>query len=131
MSERGSGLERRVDYGVLSSFYGALLTPRQQSMISLYCDEDLGLAEIAKQLGVTRQCVNDTLNRTFDRLDQLETALGLVKRFADQQKAIMACRDLVDRAIRGDRAQASLLEASRLLTDYLHEEETEAWPLKA
>ena len=57
-------------------------------MLGLYCDEDLGLAEIAKHLNVTRQCVNDTLNRAFERLDQLEAGLRLAGRFAAQQKTI-------------------------------------------
>ena len=131
MSERGSGLERRVDYGVLTSFYGSLLTARQQAMLGLYCDEDLGLAEIAKHLGVPRQCVNDTLNRAFERLDQLEEGLGLVRRFASQQEAITTCRCLIEQAMAGENVSDNLSRASRLLNDYLQEEETEAWPLKA
>ena len=58
-----SELVRKVDYGLLLSFYGALLTARQREMLSLYCDEDYALSEVAQMMGVTRQCVSDTLNR--------------------------------------------------------------------
>ncbi len=123
MSVGESKLERKVEYGVLSSFYAPLLTDRQRSMLDLYCNEDFSLAEAAKQLGVTRQCVNDTLNRAFARLDELEGALHLVSRF-DRQREIMAeCRDLIRQAMEAPGDNARLLKAASRLDEYLHEEE--------
>ena len=114
-------LESKVDYGLLSSFYGALLTTRQSSMLQLYCDEDLSIAEVAKQLGVTRQCVNDTLNRAFERLDELESLLGLMDRFIQQRKIMRSCRDLIEQGLQGDNSQINLQTAARILDDYLRE----------
>ena len=116
-------LESKVDYGLLSSFYGALLTRRQNSMLHLYCDEDLSLAEVAKQLGVTRQCVNDTINRAFLKLDELESLLGLMDRFLQQRNIMRSCRDLIDLSLQGVNIQVNLQSAAKKLDDYLREED--------
>lgn len=123
MAIADSKLDKKVEYGVLSSFYGALLTERQRSMLTLYCDEDLSLAEVAKQLGVTRQCVNDTLQRAFSRLDELEGSLSLTQRFDRQREVMMACRDLIKRSIEGMDAEHNLNLAARRLDEYLNEED--------
>lgn len=123
MSIKQNRLERKVDYGLLSAFYGALLTKRQVSMLHLYCDEDLSLAEVAKQLGVTRQCVNDTLNRAFGRLDELESMLGLIDRFDKQRNTMRVCRELIDLSLQGINIKDNLKLAARQLDDYLHEED--------
>ena len=118
-----SKLDKKVEYGVLSSFYGALLTQRQRSMLTLYCDEDLSLAEVAKQLHVTRQCVNDTLQRAFQRLDELENSLCLMSRFERQREVMAACRDLIKLSQNGVDAGINLDQAVRRLDNYLREED--------
>ena len=56
-------LNKKVGYGMLAAFYAPLLTEKQQSMLEMYCDEDLSLSEIATQLSISRQAVSDNLNR--------------------------------------------------------------------
>ena len=123
MADVESKLDKKVEYGVLSSFYGALLTQRQRSMLTLYCDEDLSLAEVAKQLHVTRQCVNDTLQRAFQRLDELENSLCLMSRFERQREVMVACRDLIKLSQNGVDAGINLDQAVRRLDNYLREED--------
>ena len=123
MADVESKLDKKVEYGVLSSFYGALLTERQRSMLTLYCDEDLSLAEVAKQLHVTRQCVNDTLQRAFQRLDELENSLNLMARFERQREAMAVCRDLIKLSQNGVDAGINLDQAVRRLDNYLREED--------
>lgn len=123
MADVESKLDKKVEYGVLSSFYGALLTERQRSMLTLYCDEDLSLAEVAKQLHVTRQCVNDTLQRAFQRLDELENSLCLMSRFERQREVMVACRDLIKLSQNGVDAKINLDQAVRRLDNYLREED--------
>lgn len=81
MSVVDTRLNRKVEYGMLASFYVSMLTDRQASVIRLYCNEDLSYGEIAEQLGISRQGVSSTLLRSFDKLDQLEKDLGLAKAF--------------------------------------------------
>ena len=40
---------------MLFDFYGELLTPRQKEFFDLYYNEDLSLAEIAENAGISRQ----------------------------------------------------------------------------
>ena len=123
MADVENKLDKKVEYSVLSSFYGALLTERQRSMLTLYCDEDLTLAEVAKQLHVTRQCVNDTLQRAFQRLDELENSLCLMARFERQREVMAACRDLIKLSQNGVDAGINLDQAVRRLDNYLREED--------
>ena len=66
-------MEKHVRIGWLLDFYGGLLTGRQRQMLASYYDEDLSLAEIAQEQGVSRQAVHDALRRG-------EAALGLLSR---------------------------------------------------
>ena len=48
---------------LLYDFYGDVLTPRQKEFYDLYYNEDLSLAEIAENNGITRQGVRDVIVR--------------------------------------------------------------------
>ena len=50
----------RMSY--LLDFYGDLLTERQKEFYDLYYNEDLSLAEIAENYGITRQGVRDVID---------------------------------------------------------------------
>jgi len=119
-----SRLEKKVDYGLLSSFYGALLTDRQRQMLNLYCDEDLGEGEIARHLNVSRQCVNDTLKNACLRLDKLESQLGLQARFQRMRSTMQQCQSLLQTACQTPNQGAALSRAITLLDDFLQEEES-------
>ena len=66
---------------LLFDFYGELLSPRQREMVGLYYNEDLSLAEIAAELGITRQGVRDGIKNGEALLTHYEDTLGLVARF--------------------------------------------------
>ena len=48
---------------LLYDFYGDMLTDRQKEFYDLYYNEDLSLAEIAENYGITRQGVRDVIVR--------------------------------------------------------------------
>lgn len=123
MSTRGSSLRRKVDYGLLAAIYGPLLTQRQQDMLSLYCDEDYGLAEVALQMQVTKQCVGDTLNRAFDRLDQLERSLGLLRQQQVIRDKLGQCRRSLQQAMAGGQAEAAIQDALSVIDELLTQQE--------
>ena len=73
-------MEKHVRIGWLMDFYGGLLTGRQREMLSSYYNEDLSLAEIAQDEGVSRQAVHDALRRGETALEGFESRLGLLSR---------------------------------------------------
>ena len=66
---------------LLYDFYGDMLTDRQKEFYDLYYNEDLSLAEIAENYGITRQGVRDVIVRAEGILTELEDKTGIVRRF--------------------------------------------------
>jgi predicted DNA-binding protein YlxM (UPF0122 family) len=80
---------------LLYDFYGDLLTDKQRAYYSLRHNEDLSLAEIAEQAGISRQGVHDILTRAENTLIQTEEKTGLIRRFTQLQKDIDAALEIV------------------------------------
>lgn len=66
---------------LLYDFYGDVLTDRQKEFYDLYYNEDLSLAEIAENYGITRQGVRDVIVRAETILTNLEDKTSLIRRF--------------------------------------------------
>ena len=64
----------------LNRIYGELLTENQREITTLYYDCDLSFGEIAEQKGVSRQSVNDTLNKVKAQLELFENKLKFYKK---------------------------------------------------
>ncbi|NLZ38127.1 MAG: YlxM family DNA-binding protein [Firmicutes bacterium] len=79
-------LEDVTRVNLLYDFYGSLLTPKQRECLELYYQDDLSLAEIADQDGISRQGVHDLVKRAVRTLEKAEQRLGLVVRFSAQEK---------------------------------------------
>ncbi len=69
--------EKDRSLAVLYDLYGSLLSPAQQKLFEAYYGEDLSLAEIAGETGVSRQAVRSALARASGELRRFEDALGL------------------------------------------------------
>lgn len=76
-------MEKNVEISLLFGFYKNLLTARQADTVNLYYNEDLSLAEIGEELGISRQGVRDNLKRAEQLLYDAEEKLGLAKRFIE------------------------------------------------
>jgi len=81
-------LDRKVDLAFLAAFYGGLLTENQRRVLSLYCDEDYSLGEIAREVGISRQAVHETLSRAAVRLEEFESTLGVAARFRRMESGL-------------------------------------------
>ena len=122
MDEGNAGIQKKVETGWLLAFYGPLLTERQQELLRLSCEEDLSLAEIAQQAGVSRQGVHDILHRATQQLYELEEKLGVLKRFRRMQTGledILACLNGVQEAA----GQAQLASAKQKIAELLQADE--------
>lgn len=72
-------LLKKVDMDLLLSVYGSLLTEKQYCISALFCEEDLSVAEIAEEAGVSRQCVHETLQRVEKQLTVWESQLHVLQ----------------------------------------------------
>ena len=70
---------------MLFDFYGELLTERQKEFFDLYYNEDLSLAEIAENAGISRQGVRDVIVRAEAAMQEVEDKTGIIRRFEAQR----------------------------------------------
>ena len=82
---------------MLFDFYGDILTPRQRELFDLYYNEDLSLAEIAENYGISRQGVRDVIVRAEAIMTDLEDKTGLMKRFMLMQQQVQAILDAAEK----------------------------------
>ena len=81
---------------LLYDFYGDMLTDRQKEFYDLYYNEDLSLAEIAENYGITRQGVRDVIVRAEAILAELEDKTGIIKRFHKMQQQFLEVEEAVN-----------------------------------
>jgi uncharacterized protein len=87
-------LEKTTRMNYLYDFYHSLLTPKQQSYMSLYYLDDYSLGEIAEEYSVSRQAVYDNIKRTETMLEEYEEKLLLFQKFQERNKLIHALKEL-------------------------------------
>ncbi len=72
--------EKDLKKAYLLDFYGDVLTERKKEVLDMYYNEDLSLAEIAEQIGISRQGVRDLIKKAEEELVFLEEKLGLAQK---------------------------------------------------
>ena len=82
------------EISLLLDFYGELLSERKQSVLALYYNEDFSLAEIADEIGISRQGARDLIKKAEEELRHFEEKLGLVERFEEAKHRIATIRAL-------------------------------------
>lgn len=88
-------LNKTVEVGLLFSFYRNMLTDRQAECIELYYNEDLSLSEISEHLEITRQGVRDNIKRAEHTLFDVESKLGLAKKFLNIKDKLKNIDDII------------------------------------
>ena len=84
---------------MLFDFYGDLLTERQREFYDLYYNEDLSLAEIAENYGISRQGVRDVIVRAEAAMTEIEDKTHIIRRFQQSRTAISAINAAADRLL--------------------------------
>ena len=92
---REDEVSRKIELAWLTAFYGGLLTDKQRQVLTLHCEEDLSLGEIAQEAGISRQGVHDMLTRATQRLFDMEEKLGMAARFRRMENGLEQCRTLL------------------------------------
>ena len=88
-------VDRKVALSWLMAFYGGMLTEKQREVLTLHCEEDLSLGEIAQEAGISRQGVHDMITRAAQKLSDMEDKLGVAARFSRMQHGLETCRTLL------------------------------------
>lgn len=102
---------------MLFDFYGEVLTPRQKVFFDLYYNEDLSLAEIAENYGISRQGVRDVIVRAEAIMTDLEDKTGLMKRFMLMQQQVQAILDAAEKIQTVNYRQYDNPELARLANE--------------
>ena len=82
-------MDRKVEISMLCQIYGKLLTEKQFDYINDYYNNDLSLAEIAENYGITRQAARDNIKKGENKLFEYEEKLQIMKTTLNTEKKIV------------------------------------------
>ena len=85
-----------VKIGLLYDFYECLLTKRQRTVLDMYLNENLSLAEISEEINITRQGVHDIISRTAAKLIEYEEKLMLSERMMKNKLLAQSIMDEIN-----------------------------------
>ena len=80
--------EKNLEIGFLLDFYGDVLSERKRTVLDFYYNDDLSLAEIALEIGISRQGVRDLIKKAEEELFFYEEKLGLAKKFRATEECV-------------------------------------------
>lgn len=114
-------MNKKVEISMLSQMYGKLLTEKQKEYIDYYYNEDLSLAEIAQNEGITRQGVRDIIKKGEKKLFEYEEKLMFMKRMLNQEKRIEKALSELTKIQKdsSDKQVVSVLESIKKELNYL------------
>lgn len=100
---------------LLFDYYGDMLTERQRMCLDLRYNQDMSLAEIAEELGVSRQGVHDNIIRAEAHLEKMEEKTGCVRRYLQSRAAMQEILESVERL--KDHADPFVREAATKIAE--------------
>ena len=99
-----------VSIALLLDFYQELLTPRQAEVLTMHCNDDLSLAEIAQELSISRQAAHDAIHTGKTLLQRYEEKLGMAARFANQRDMVAKAQEHIHKALKEQSTQQSRIQ---------------------
>lgn len=89
-------MDKIFERGMLFDFYGELLTKHQQKIYSEAVFNDLSLAELSEEEGISRQGIHDLIKRCDKLLMGYEEKLNLIKKFQLIKQEASKLDDIID-----------------------------------
>ena len=105
--------EKNLEIGFLLDFYGEVLSERKRTVLDFYYNDDLSLAEIAVEIGISRQGVRELIKKAEEELRFYEEKLGLAERFRKTQECAERLIGLIEQ--NGDNE--GVVDAARELAE--------------
>ena len=90
-------MEKRVELSLLMDFYAPLLTEHRRRVLEMYLNEDMGLQEIADNLGISRQGVHEAVKTASAQLIKYEKMLSIAQRYMNIRREVDICRNAVEK----------------------------------
>lgn len=112
-------IEKMIRIGRLYDVYGELLTERQRKCLDLHYLQDLSLGEIAAELGVSRQAINDILHRTEELLEQYEEKLKLLEQDENRTELLMVVQSALSEAIAAKHPSEKAIQRALAAVDQI------------
>lgn len=91
---QGDVMESIVKQNLLYDFYGELLTEHQRTVYEDVIFNDMSLAEIAEEQGISRQGVHDLIKRCDKILSGYEEKLHLISKFQKTKEMVAEIQSL-------------------------------------
>ncbi|MBQ9359442.1 MAG: helix-turn-helix domain-containing protein [Lachnospiraceae bacterium] len=88
-------MEKLIERGLLFDYYGGLLSEKNKRIYEACAVDDMSLAEIADEMGISRQAVSETLKRIDMKLQGYERELRLIQRTDSIEKYIGEIREAI------------------------------------
>ena len=107
--------EKDLNMGYLLDFYGELLSERKRSTMDMYYNEDFSLAEIAEQMGISRQGVRDIIKKSEEELIFYEEKLGLAKKMSKAEEQVDELCKLANSLELPEEIHKKIIELSMLI----------------
>jgi len=115
-----NSMEEIVELSLLFDFYGEMLGDHKKQIFEDYVLNDLSLAEIADEEGISRQGVHDIVKRCTKQLKEYEAALHLVEKFQNMKKKLTDVSELLTIEVNNNSNQ-NLEKAKSILTEVMTE----------
>jgi len=114
-------LDRTNRVNLLFDCYGPPLTEKQQSILTLYYQDNFSLGEIAADLEVSRQAVYDNVKRAEQALEDYEAKLKLLARREARTELVDRLSELLRLEDLENRGSIDMLLDELIHTDYTDE----------
>lgn len=111
-------MDKIYEQTMLFDFYGELLTEHQRAVYTDAVYNDMSLGEIAAERGISRQGVHDLIKRCDKILQDYESKLHLVERFAKAKETVGEIKRLT---LQKEDAENSLEQIRKLSHELLEE----------
>ncbi len=107
--------EKNLKLACLLDFYGDILSERKQTVLEMYYNEDMSLAEIADEVGISRQGVRELVKKAEEELTFFEEKLGLYKTFRAAKAHLESLAGLIDSGAAATELREDIDALSHLL----------------
>ena len=114
-------VEEIVELSLLYDFYGEMLDEHKKKIFEDYVLNDLSLAEIADEEGISRQGVHDIVKRCTKKLKEYESALHLVEKFQNMKEKLTEATVLLNIEESVANSNEDILKAKQLLNEVIAE----------